>query len=132
MRNDREGQTREDFQRKSWRSRARVKLGERGIVGLYKSEVIGIRCLEMKIPLGAFWSSFWRGWLSVPRDPQLSNLLWSLLGKGGLWGYCLLGLIMFCLLGREGLTSDPSSSAISTIYSPPSSFPGLLSRANGP
>lgn len=58
-------------------------------------------------------------------DPQLNDLLWNLLGRGGVWGYSyLLDSIMFCPLGREGLTPDsltqPPVLSLESILPPPS------------
>lgn len=46
------------------------------------------------------------GLVSVPHDPQLSDLLWSLPGRGGGGAPLSLGLIIFCPLVLEGLTPN--------------------------
>lgn len=65
---------REDFQRKPWRSSARVKpwsLGMMGAGGCRGRVHLEVPCLAS------------RGLVAIPHDPQLSDLLWSLLGRGG-------------------------------------------------
>lgn len=70
----REEQMWEDFQRKPWRSSARVKPWSPGMVGTG-----GCRGrVHLEVPCLAS-----RGSVAVPHDPQLSDLLWSLLGRGG-------------------------------------------------
>lgn len=98
-------------------------------------EVIAFRWSEAKIPLGTLRSGFWMSWLSVPRDPQLNDLLRSLLGTSGVWGYSVyLARLCSAPLAGKSLPLTLWLSLQSCLWNPPSlPLPKATEcRANGP